>query len=66
MVVLYDPYMTLYIQEFLRNTGGVRSFSMEHEWSSESSSRIESGFLPDSFSNVYSNGGNHTRVFVGI
>jgi hypothetical protein len=29
-----------------------------------SSSRIELGFLPDSFFDVYSNGGNHTRVFV--
>ncbi len=63
-VLSYDQYMTLYIREFLRNADGVSSLSVKHRWSFGPSSRIESSFLPDSFSNVYSDGGNHTRVFV--
>ncbi len=43
---------------------GTFSLSVEHGWSSGSSSRIESGFSPDSFLGLNSNGGNHTRVFV--
>ncbi len=43
---------------------GTVSLSVEHGWSSRLSSRIESGFLPDSFLSLYSDGGNHTRVFV--
>ena len=43
---------------------GTFSLSVEHGWSSRSNSRIESGFWPDSFLGLYSNGGNHTRVFI--
>ena len=43
---------------------GTVSLSVEHGWSSGLSSRIESGFSPDSFLSLYSDGGNHTRVFV--
>ena len=43
---------------------GTVSLSVEHGWSSGQSSRIESGFSPDSFLSLYSDGGNHTRVFV--
>ena len=43
---------------------GTFSLSVEHGWSSGLSSRIESGFSPDSFLGLNSDGGNHTRVFV--
>ena len=56
--------MELYIQEFLRNADGVSSLSMEHGWSSGLSSQVESGFLPDSFTNVYSDGRSRMRVFI--
>jgi hypothetical protein len=56
----YDPYMKLYIHEFLRNV----LFPWNMDGHPDSSSWIESGFLPDSFLGLYSDGGNHTRVFV--
>ncbi len=43
---------------------GTFSLSVEHGWSSGLSSRIESGFSPNSFLGLNSDGGNHTRVFV--
>ena len=56
----YDPYTKLYIREFLRNV----LIPWNTDGHPDSSSRIESGFLPDSFLGLYSDGGNHTRVLV--
>ncbi len=58
--LLYDPYTKLYIREFLRNV----LIPWNTDGRPDLSSRIELGFLPDSFLGLYSNGRNHTRVFV--
>jgi hypothetical protein len=59
-VISYNPYMRPYIREFLRNV----LFPWNMDGHPDLSSWIESGFLPNSVLDVYSNGGNHTRVFV--
>ena len=56
----YDPYRKLYIREFLRNV----LIPWNTDGHPDLSSRIESGFSPNSVLDVYSDGGNHTRVFV--
>jgi hypothetical protein len=56
----YDPYTKHYIREFLRNV----LFPWNTDGRPDLSSRIELGFLPDSFLGLYSDGRNHTRVSV--
>jgi len=56
----YDPYTKLYIRGFLRNV----LIPWNTDGHPDSSSRIESGFSPDSFLGLYSDGGNHMRVLV--
>ncbi len=56
----YDPYRKLYIREFLRNV----LIPWNTDGHPDLSSRIESGFLLDSFLGLYSDGGNLTRVLV--
>jgi hypothetical protein len=58
--LLYDPYTKLYVREFLRNV----LFPWNTDGHPDSSSPIESGFSPNSFLGLYSDGGNHTRVSV--
>jgi hypothetical protein len=56
----YNPYTKLYIRELLRNV--LIPWNMDGRL--DLSSWIESGFLPNSFFGLYSDGGNHIRVFI--
>ena len=56
----YDPYTKLYTREFLRNV----LIPWNTDGRPDSSSRIESGFSPDSFLGLYFDGGSHTRVSI--